>query len=173
MSRTERQQPRHLTESDQPSHRTRVWRLGPAAAVVGVMLLLLVPVVFVLAATRTIPFAGTRSASVTEPARASAAPQLASAAPQPLLSEECRAALAAADRMIGHADGAVTGLRAHKKLMDDYKSGKIDRAAALPQGSAWRNALAFTLRQGAAAADHYDADKATYRKLAAQCSKGG
>ena len=173
MSRTERQQPRHLIEPDQPREHPRVRRLGPAAAVVGVLLLLLVPVVFVLAVTRTTPGDGTRSASVSQPGQASAAPQPASAAPQPLLSEDCRQLLAAANRMIGHADGAVTGLRAHKKLMDDYKSGKIDRAAALPQGSAWRNALAFTLGQGAAAADQYDADKAAYRKLAVQCSKGG
>jgi hypothetical protein len=166
MSRTERQQPRHLIEPDQPREHPRVRRLGPAAAGVGVLLLLLVPVVFVLVATRTTPADGTRSAAVSQPTRANAAPQ-------PLLSEDCRAVLAAAKRMIGHADGAVTGLRAHKKLMDDYKSGKIDRAAALPQGSAWRNALAFTLGQGVAAADQYDADKATYRKLAAQCSQGG
>ena len=166
MSRTERQQPRHLIEPDQPREHPRVRRLGPAAAVVGVLLLLLVPVVFVLAVTRTTPGDGTRSASVSQPGQASAAPQ-------PLLSEDCRQLLAAAKRMIGHADGAVTGLRAHKKLMDDYKSGKIDRAAALPQGSAWRNALAFTLGQGAAAADQYDADKTTYRKLAVQCSKRG
>ena len=166
MSRTERQQPRHLIEPDQPREHPRVRRLGPAAAVVGVLLLLLVPVVFVLAVTRTTPGDGTRSASVSQPGQASAAPQ-------PLLSQDCRQLLAAAKRMIGHADGAVTGLRAHKKLMDDYKSGKIDRAAALPQGSAWRNALAFTLGQGAAAADQYDADKTTYRKLAVQCSKGG
>jgi hypothetical protein len=58
--------------------------------------------------------------------------------------------------------------------MDDYKSGEIDRAKALPQeDSWWRQALARTLKDGVAAADRYDADKATYRKLAAQCSTGG
>jgi hypothetical protein len=163
MSRTERQ-PRHLTEPD-PRHSTRARWLVPAAAVVGV-LLLAVPVVFVVVATRTTPTAGTRSAAVNEPTPASAAPQR-------LLSEECRQVLAAANRMIGHADAAVAQLREHKKLMDDFKSGKIDRVAALPQGSPWRQALARTLKDGTAAADQYDADKATYRKLAAQCSKGG
>ena len=75
MSRTERQQPRHLIEPDQPREHPRVRRLGPAAAVVGVLLLLLVPVVFVLAMTRTSPGDGTRSASVSQPGQASAAPQ--------------------------------------------------------------------------------------------------
>ncbi|SRR6266508_1148533 len=165
MARTELQQPRHLTEPDRPRHLTRVRWLGPAAAVVGVLLLLAVPVVVVFAATRSTP-AGTRSPAVSQPAPASAAPQ-------PLLSEECRQVLAAADRMLGHADAAVAQLRGHKKLMDDFKSGKIDRAAALPQDSPWRQALARTLKDGVAAADRYDADKASYRKLAAQCSKGG
>jgi hypothetical protein len=165
MARTELQQPRHLTEPDQPRHLMRGRWLVPAAAVVGVLLLLAVPVVFVFAATRTTP-AGTRSAAVSQPTPASAAPQ-------PLLSKECRQVLAAADRMLGHADAAVAQLRGHKKLMDDFKSGRIDRAAALPQDSPWRQALARTLKDGTAAADRYDADKATYRKLAAQCSKGG
>jgi hypothetical protein len=92
---------------------------------------------------------------------------------QVVLSKNCRALLAAAQRMTSHADAAVAQLRGHKQLMDDYKSGKIDRVAALPQGSPWRQALARTLKDGVAAADRYDADKATYRKLAAQCSKGG
>jgi hypothetical protein len=166
MSLTERQQPRHLSEPDQLREHRRVRWLGPAAAVVGLLLLLLVPLVLVLAVTRTIPFGGTRSAAVSQPARASAAPQ-------PLPSEECRAVLDAAKRMTGHADAAVAQLRGHKQLMDDYKSGKIDRAAALPQDSPWRQALARTLKDGVAAADQYDADKATYRKLAVQCSKGG
>jgi hypothetical protein len=173
MSLTERQQPRHLSEPDQLREHRRVRWLGPAAAVVGLLLLLLVPLVFVLAVTRTTPFGGTRSAAVSQPARASAAPQAAGAAPQPLPSEDCRAVLDAAKRMTGHADAAVAQLRGHKQLMDDYKSGKIDRAAALPQDSPWRQALARTLKDGVAAADQYDADKATYRKLAAQCSKGG
>jgi hypothetical protein len=82
-------------------------------------------------------------------------------------------ALAAATRMVNHADAVEANLRGHKKLMDDYKSGKIDRAAAIPQGSPWRQALARTLKVGAAAADQYDADKAAYRKAAAQCSNGG
>jgi hypothetical protein len=165
MAHTELQQPRHLIEPDQPRHLTRGRWLGPAAAVVGV-LLLAVPVVVVFVATRSTPTAGTRSPAVSQPAPASAAPQ-------PLLSKECRQVLAAADRMLGHADAAVAQLRGHKKLMDDFKSGKIDRAAALPQDSPWRQALARTLKDGVAAADQYDADKATYRKLAAQCSKGG
>jgi hypothetical protein len=33
--------------------------------------------------------------------------------------------------------------------------------------------LARTLKDGVAAADRYDTDKATYRQLAAHCSKGG
>ena len=72
MARTELQQPRHLTEPDQPRHLMRGRWLVPAAAVVGVLLLLAVPVVFVFAATRTTP-AGTRSAAVTQPTPASAA----------------------------------------------------------------------------------------------------
>jgi hypothetical protein len=173
MSRTERHQARHLTAPDEPRHLTRVRWVGPAAAVVGVVLVLVVPVVVVLAAMRSTPAPGTRSASVSEPGRASAASQPAGAALQPVLSKECRALLVAAQRMTSHADAAVAQLRGHKQLMDDYKSGKIDRAAAFPQGSPWRQALARTLKDGTAAADRYDADKATYRKLAAQCSKGG
>jgi hypothetical protein len=165
MSRTERHQGRHLTAADEPRHLTRRRWLAPAV-VVGVLLLLLIPAMFVLAATRTTPAPGTRSASVSQPASASAAPQ-------PVLSNNCRALLAAAQRMTSHADAAVAQLRGHKQLMDDYKSGKIDRAAAFPQGSPWRQALARTLKDGVAAADRYDADKATYRKLAAQCSNGG
>jgi hypothetical protein len=164
MSRTEHTQPRHLIEADQPRHLTRRRWVAPAV-VVGVLLLLLIPVMFVLATTRT-PAPGTRSASVSQPAPASRTPQ-------PVLSKDCRALLAAAQRMTSHADAAVAQLRGHKQLMDDYKSGKIDRAAALPQGSPWRQALARTLKDGVAAADRYDADKATYRKLAAQCSEGG
>ena len=75
--------------------------------------------------------------------------------------------------MIAYGDAAVADLRAHKKLMDDFKSGKIDRAKAIPQDSPWRQALTRTLKEGAVAADQYDADKATYRKQAAACSKGG
>ncbi len=134
--------------------------------VVGVLLLLLIPVVVVVATTRTTPAPGTRSASVSQPTPASAAPQ-------PVLSKKCRALLAAAQRMTSHADAAVAQLRGHKRLMDDYQAGKIDRATAFPQGSPWRQALARTLKDGVAAADRYDADKATYRTLAAQCSKGG
>jgi hypothetical protein len=129
------------------------------------LLVLLIPAMFVLAATRTTSASGTRSASVSQPTPASTAPQP--------LSKQCRALLAAAQRMTSHADAAVAQLRGHKQLMDDYKSGKIDRAAALPQGSPWRQALARTLKDGVAAADRYDADKAAYRKLAAECSKGG
>jgi hypothetical protein len=165
MSRTEHTQPRHLTAADQPRHLTRSRWVAPAA-VVGVLLVLLVPVVVVLATTRTPPAPGTRSASVSQPAAARTTPQ-------PVLSQDCRALLAAAQRMTSHADAAVAQLRGHKQLMDDYKSGKIDRAAAFPQGSPWRQALARTLNVGVAAADQYDADKAAYRKLAAQCSKGG
>jgi hypothetical protein len=75
--------------------------------------------------------------------------------------------------MVAHGDAAVADLRAHKKLMDDYKSGRIDRAKAIPQGSWWRQALARTLKEGAAAAERYDADKAAYRKQAAAGGKGG
>jgi hypothetical protein len=167
MSRTEHHQARHLTATDEPRHLTRRRWVTPAV-VVGVLLLLLVPVVVVLIATRTTPVASTRTASD----RASAAPQPTNAAPPPL-SKQCQAVLAAATRMTSHADAAVAQLRGHKKLMDDYKSGKIDRTSAFPQGSRWRQALARTLKDGVAAADRYDADKATYRKLAAQCSKGG
>jgi len=173
MAHTELQQPRHLAEPDQPRHLTHGRWLGRPAAVVGILLLLAIPVAFVYAATRTTPD-GTRSAAgQPAPESASAASQPASAAPQPGLSEQCHNILAAAKRMISHADQVEVNLRAHKKLMDDYKSGKIDRAAALPQDSPWRQALARTLKDGVAAADQYDADKATYRKLAAQCSKGG
>ena len=164
MSRTERTQPRHLTEADEPRHLTRSRWVAPAV-VLGVLLLLLIPIVIVLATTRTTPAPGTRSASVSQPTPASAT--------QPVLSQDCRAVLAAAQRMTSHADAAVAQLRGHKQLMDDYKSGKIDRAAAFPQGSPWRQALARTLKDGVAAAAQYDADKAAYRKLAAQCSKGG
>jgi hypothetical protein len=165
MSRTEHQQARHLPAAAEPRHLTGRGWVGPAA-VIGLLLLPLVAIAVVFAATRTTPAPGTRSASGSQPAQASAAPQ-------PVLSKECRALLAAAQRMTSHADAAVAQLRGHKQLMDDYKSGQIDRAAALPQGSPWRQALARTLKDGVAAADRYDADKATYRKLAAQCSKGG
>jgi hypothetical protein len=165
MSRTEQTQPRHLTAADEPRHLTRRRWVTPAM-VVGVLLLLLIPVVIGVATTRTPPAPSTRSASASPPAPASTTPQV-------VLSKNCRALLAAAQRMTSHADAAVAQLRGHKQLMDDYKSGKIDRVAALPQGSPWRQALARTLKDGVAAADRYDADKATYRKLAAQCSKGG
>jgi hypothetical protein len=148
-------------ERHQPSNRVPVRLVGAAAMVVGVVLLVL----FVRVATRPAPVAATRAA-VDAPARASAASALA-------VSEACRAALVTSNRMIAHGDAAVADLRAHKKLMDDYKSGKIDRAKAIPQGSPWRQALTRTLKEGAAAADQYDADKATYRKQAAACSKGG
>jgi hypothetical protein len=169
MSRTQRLQPRHLTEPEQPGHRRRLRWLGLVAAV-GVPLLV---AAVVLALTRATPATGTRSAPVSQQARPSAAPQPASAAPPPGLSQECRQLLAVAKSMVGHADAAVAQLRGHKQLMDDYKSGKIDRAAAIPQDSPWRQALARTLKEGVAAADHYDADKARYGKLAAQCSQGG
>jgi hypothetical protein len=165
MSRTEQTQPRHLTAADEPRHLTRRRWVTPAM-VVGVLLLLLIPVVIGVATTRTPPAPSPRSASASPPAPASTTPQV-------VLSKNCRALLAAAQRMTSHADAAVAQLRGHKQLMDDYKSGKIDRVAALPQGSPWRQALARTLKDGVAAADRYDADKATYRKLAAQCSKGG
>jgi hypothetical protein len=165
MSRTETTQPRHLTETNQPRHLTRRRWVGPAT-VIGVLMLLLIPVVIVLATTRITPAPSARSASVSQPTPASTTPQV-------VLSKNCRALLAAAQRMTSHADAAVAQLRGHKQLMDDYKSGKIDRAAALPQGSPWRQALARTLTDGVAAADRYDADKAAYRKLAVQCSKGG
>ena len=158
MSRTE-QQPRHLDPG--AAHRARVRWVSIAGLVVAVVLLIL--------SARVL----TQPTQVTPVSVPASTPAAASAALRPVLSDECRMALAAATRMIGRADGVATGLRAHKKLMDDYKSGKIDRAAAIPQGSSWRKALAFTLQQGAAEADQYDADKAAYRKLAAQCSKGG
>jgi hypothetical protein len=135
--------------------------VGAASAAVALVLLVL----FVRAVTRPDPVAATRAAVD--------APTQAIAASAPTLSEACRAALATSDRMITHGDAAVANLRAHKKLMDDYKSGKIDRATAFPQGSPWRQALAHTLKEGAAAAKQYDADKATYRKQAAACGKGG
>jgi hypothetical protein len=165
MSRTETTQPRHLTETNQPRHLTRRRWVGPAT-VIGVLMLLLIPVVIVLATTRTTPAPSARSASVSQPTPASTTPQV-------VLSKNCRALLAAAQRMTSHADAAVAQLRGHKQLMDDYKSGTIDRAAAFPQGSPWRQALARTLKDGVAAAAQYDADKAAYRKLAAQCSNGG
>jgi hypothetical protein len=162
MSRTERRQPRHLTEPEQRGHRRRLRWLGLVAAV-GAPLL---AVAIVIALTRATPATGTRSGPVSQPAPASAAPL-------PGLSQECRQVLAIAKTMVGHADEAVAQLRGHKQLMDDYKAGKIDRAAALPQDSPWRQALARTLKEGVAAANQYDADKTRYRKLAAQCSKGG
>ena len=65
MSPAEHTQPRHLAEPDQLDHRgpRRRW-VGPVAAAVGVLVLLLIPVVFVLAATQTLPGRGTRSAAV-------------------------------------------------------------------------------------------------------------
>jgi hypothetical protein len=153
MSRAERHQSRNLVAMR--------W-VGAVGALVAVVLLVL----FVRAATRPSPVATTRAATADELARASTAP---ASAP----SQACRALLAATNRMVTHGDAAVADLRAHKKLMDDYKSGKIDRATAFPQGSWWRRALARTLKDGAAAADQYDADKATYRKQAGACSKGG
>ena len=158
MSRTE-QQPRHLDPG--AAHRARVRWVSIAGLVVAVVLLIL------SARVLTQP---TQVTAVSVPA---STPAAASAALRPVLSDECRMALAAATRMIGRADGVATGLRAHKKLMDDYKSGRIDRVAALPQGSPWRQALARTLKNGVAAASQYDADKATYRELAARCSRGG
>jgi hypothetical protein len=159
MSRTE-QQPRHLNDPG-TAHRARVRWFTVVGLGVAVVLL-------IFSARALMQPTTVKEASPPAPA---AAP--ASAAPQPVLSHECRVALAAATRMVGHADGVETGLRAHKKLMDDYKSGNIDRAAAFPQGSPWRQALARTLKQGAAVADQYDVDKAAYRKAAAQCSKAG
>jgi hypothetical protein len=153
MSRAQRQQPRHLEELATAGRSRGRWVAIAALAVAVVPLIL-----YGRTLTQPTPV---RMISVPAPAAA------------PVLSDECRAALAAVTRMIGHADGAVAGLRAHKKLMDDYKSGKIDRAAAIPQGSPWRQALARTLQQGAAAADQYDADKAAQRKAATLCSQGG
>ena len=154
MSRVQRQQPRHLEEVGTARRSRGRWVAIAALAVAVVPLILYV-----------------RTLTQPTPVRMISVPAPAVAAPLP--SHECRVALAAATRMIGHADGVETGLRAHKKLMDDYKSGRIDRAAAIPQGSPWRQALARTLQQGAAAADQYDADKAAYRTAAAQCSQGG
>jgi hypothetical protein len=82
MSRTEHTQPRHLTAADEPRHLTRRRWVAPAV-VVGVLLVLLLPSLFVLAATRTTLVPGTRSTSVSPPA-------LASAAPRPALSKKCR-----------------------------------------------------------------------------------
>jgi hypothetical protein len=161
MSRVERHQPRHLDELA-ADHRARVRWFGVAGLVVVVVLLVLAA----RALTRT------PAQAIREPAPTSA-PASATAASRPVLSDDCRMVLATATRMINHADAVTANLRGHKKLMDDYKSGKIDRAAAFPQGSLWRQALARTLKQGAAAADQYDVDKSTYRRLAAQCSKGG
>ena len=163
MSRVERHQPRHLDDDLAADHRARVRWVSVAALVVVVVLLILAA----RALTRTTPVQAVR-----EPAPAPA-PASATAASRPVLSDDCRTVLATATRMTGHADAVAANLRDHKKLMDDYKSGKIDRATAFPQDSPWRQALARTLKQGAAAADQYDVDKATYRKLAAQCSKGG
>jgi hypothetical protein len=162
MSRTEQQQPRHLVDLG-TDHRARVRRVS----IVGLVVAVVVLVVLVLAAR-----ALTRPTPVEAVRQPAPAPTAASAASRPVLSEQCRVALAAATRMINHADAVAADLRGHKQLMDDYKSGKIDRAKAFPQGSPWRQALARTLKQGAAAADQYDEDKASYRKLAAQC-KGG
>ncbi len=148
MSRAGRHQPRHLTRGR--------W-IGAAALVLAAVLIVL----YARAITRPAP------------AKVASEPGPASAAAQPALSDQCRALLVAADRMVEHADGVEVALRGHKKLMDDYKSGKIDRAKAIPQGSWWRQALARTLTQGAAAADQYDTDKASYRKLAAQCGNSG
>jgi hypothetical protein len=160
MSRTE-QQPRHLIEPG-TGRRTRVrWAMVAGLCVVAVLL--------ILSARAFMRPTTVKEAGQPAPAAAPAT----SAAPRPALSHQCRVALAAATRMVGHADAVAADLRGHKKLMDDYKSGKIDRAAAIPQGSPWRQALARTLQQGAAAADQYDADKAAYRKVAAQCIKGG
>lgn len=158
MSRTERRQPRHLDDPG-TARRSRGRWITLAAIVVAVAAAALI--LYAGPLTRPTPV----KVTVSEPAPATA--------PQPVLSDQCRVALAAATRMVNHADAVEANLRGHKKLMDDYKSGKIDRAAAIPQGSPWRQALARTLQQGAAAADQYDADKAAYRQAAAQCSNGG
>jgi hypothetical protein len=165
MSRTDQQHPRHLHDlrDFRTVHRARLRWLTIAGLVVVAVLLILAG----RALTRPTP-----TKAVNQPASGSA-PVAASAAPRPVLSKQCGLALAAGTRMVGHADLVAAKLRAHKKLMDDYKSGKIDRAAAIPQGSPWRQALARTLKDGAAAADQYDADKADYRTAAAQCSNGG
>jgi hypothetical protein len=163
MSRVERHQPRHLDDDLAADHRARVRWVSVAGLVVVVVLLVLAA----RALTRTTPVQAVR-----DPAPA-AAPASATASSRPVLSDDCRTVLAAATRMISHADAVAANLRGHKQLMDDYKSGKIDRATAIPQNSPWRQALARTLKQGGAAADQYDIDKATYRKLAAQCSNRG
>jgi hypothetical protein len=164
MSRVQRHQPRHLDDDLAADHRARVRWVSVAGLVVVVVLLVLAA----RALTRTtLPVEAVR-----DPAPASA-PASATAASRPVLSDDCQMVLAAATRMISHADAVAANLRGHKQLMDDYKSGKIDRATAIPQDSPWRQALARTLKQGGAAADQYDIDKATYRKLAAQCNKGG
>jgi hypothetical protein len=162
MSRTHHQQPgRHQLEPSQPGRQadnlTRVRWIAAAALVVAVALLLL----YARALTRPAPVTAVHQ------------PTAARAAAQPALGQHCRALLVAATRMTGHADQVEAQLRGHKQLMDDYKSGRIDRATAFPQGSWWRQALAHTLQVGVAAADQYDADKAAYRRLAAQCSKDG
>jgi hypothetical protein len=169
MSRTDQQHPRHLHDRQdlRTTRRVRVrWVTIAGLVVVAVPLILAGR-----ALTRPTP-----TTAVSQPAPGSApasAPVSAGAAPRPVLSTQCGMALAATTRMVGHADAVAAKLRAHKKLMDDYKSGKIDRAAAIPQGSPWRQALARTLKEGAAAADQYDAAKTAYRKAAAQCSNGG
>src|SRR5262245_42918368 len=73
MSPAEHTQPRHLAEPDQLGRGPRRRWVSPVAAVVGVFVLLLIPVVFVLAATRTTPGRGTRSAAAGQPAATSAA----------------------------------------------------------------------------------------------------
>jgi hypothetical protein len=155
MSRTERRPPRHLDDHLGTARRSRGRWVTVAALAVAVVPLIL----YVRTLTQPTPV---KMISVPAPAVAA-----------PVLSDECRVVLAAAIRMVSHADAVEANLRGHKKLMDDYKSGKIDRAAAIPQGSPWRQALARTLQQGAAAADQYDTDKAAYRTAAAQCSNGG
>jgi hypothetical protein len=163
MSRAQRHQPEHYHgEHHQPGRHqagnlTRVRWLAAAALVIAVAVLGL----YARALTRPTPV------------KVASRPAPASAAAQPVLGEHCRALLVAATRMTGHADQVEAQLRGHKKLMDDYKAGRIDRAKALPQGSWWRQALAHTLEVGVAAADQYDADKVAYRRLAAQCSKDG
>jgi hypothetical protein len=165
MSWTDQQYPRHLRDRHdlRAVHRALPRWITIAGLVVVAVLLILAG----RALTRPTP-----TKAVNQPAPGSA-PVSASAAPRPVLSKQCGLALAATTRMVSHADAVAANLRAHKKLMDDYKSGKIDRGAAIPQGSPWRQALARTLKEGAAAADQYDADKAAYRKAATQCSNGG
>jgi hypothetical protein len=163
MSRIQHQPPgRHQLQTSQPGRHqpanlTRVRWIAAAALVVAVALL------------------GLYARALIRPAQVTAVsqPTAASTAARPVLGEHCRALLVAAARMTGHADQVEAQLRGHKQLMDDYKSGRIDRATAFPQGSWWRQALARTLQVGVAAADRYDADKAAYRRLAAQCSKDG